>query len=421
MPNKKPDPFELLNNPEILAEPVTPEAAIEFWKQRAKLSWEDAKGLADGAKARAFYVTGLYKQDLVKMVSDALQEALRKGETLADFQKRIAAAIEAQGWKGYRVENIFRTNMQSAYAAGRYRKMQAVKKTRPYWQYYAIMDKRTRPSHAVLNGLVYPADHEFWNSNYPPNGFRCRCGVVTLSGRQVEAEGLEVQKEMPQPTFWTDPDTDKKHCVQFPGADKGFANNPYADWAKNGGVEGLPPLQGAKSLLQTLDQEAAKVNPDYATDEGCKRNCQRCILAYERRRRGDNVEAMPNPYPDRSGTSKHPGMNGSEAFKSAKVYGQYHLGGKAINKKELERSLNLLPDGARAAIFWVNPDRKSGHVIVCEKVAGNLVYIDPQTGVRGKNVLMPCYEPNGYSWYRMDNLEFDEAFEWNEVTKNARS
>lgn len=113
-------------------------------------------------------------------------------------------------------------------------------------------------------------------------------------------------------------------------------------------------------------------------------------------------------------------MNGSEAFKNAKVYGLYHLGGKAINKKELERSLNLLPDGARAAIFWINQDIKSGHVIVCEKVAGNLVYIDPQTGVRGKNALRDCYEPNGYSWYRMDNLEFDEAFEWNEVMKNAR-
>ena len=46
--------------------------------------------------------------------------------------------------------------MQTAYAAGRYKKMQAVKKSRPYWQYMAIMDRRVRPSHAILNGMVYP-------------------------------------------------------------------------------------------------------------------------------------------------------------------------------------------------------------------------------------------------------------------------
>lgn len=69
-----------------------------------------------------------------------------------------------------RVENIFRTNMQVAYSAGRYKKMQAVKASRPYWQYIAVMDKRVRPSHAILHEKVYPADHEFWSSNYPPNG-----------------------------------------------------------------------------------------------------------------------------------------------------------------------------------------------------------------------------------------------------------
>ena len=112
--------------------------------------------------------------------------------------------------------------------------MQAVKKTRPYWQYLAVMDKRTRPSHAILNGLVYPADHEFWQSNYPPNGFRCRCGVITLSQRQVQEQKLEVQTKMPEAGMW---------------ADRGFGNNPFAEWAKNGGVAGLPPLEGAKSIL----------------------------------------------------------------------------------------------------------------------------------------------------------------------------
>lgn len=241
MAKKKPD--FTLDAPEIIAEPVQPDAAIKFWQERAKLTWDQAKGLADGAKARAFYVTGLYQQDLVKLVSDGIEAALANGETLPQFRERILAAIQAQGWHSHRVENIFRTNMQSAYSAGRYKKMQVVRNSRPYWQYMAVMDKRVRPSHAILHGKVYPADHEFWDSNYPPNGFRCRCGVITLSERQVKAQGLTVEKDMPQAGMWTDPKTGMEYFVNFPGADNGFRNNPFKEWAKNGGISDLPGLK----------------------------------------------------------------------------------------------------------------------------------------------------------------------------------
>ena len=225
-----------LPSPEIIAEAVNPDAAIEFWKQRAKLTDEEAKALGEEAKYRAFYVTGLAQHDLVQMVSDGIEEALKNGETLNDFKKRILGAIQSQGWHGSRVENIFRTNVQTAYAAGRYTKMQAVKKARPYWQYIAIMDSRVRPSHAVMNGKVYPADHAFWNSNYPPNGFRCRCGVRSLSARQVKDMGLKVETELPKTG----------------GADKGFQNNPGYHWAETGldlkqyGLQNIAPPKPKK-------------------------------------------------------------------------------------------------------------------------------------------------------------------------------
>ena len=121
MAKKKPG-FDL-PDPEIIAEGVTPDAALEFWKWRAKLTDEEAKALNEEVRYRAFYVTGLAKHDLVQLVSDAIEEAVKNGETLADFKKRIVEAIQAQGWHDYRVENIFRTNLQTAYSAGRYKKM----------------------------------------------------------------------------------------------------------------------------------------------------------------------------------------------------------------------------------------------------------------------------------------------------------
>ena len=253
--------------PEIIAEPVVPDAAIAFWKQRAKLTDEEAKALGEEVKHRAFYVTGLAKQDLVQLVSDGIAEALKNGETLADFKKRIAAAIQAQGWHDYRVENIFRTNMQTAYSAGRYKKMQVVKAARPYWQYIAVMDKRVRPSHAILHEKVYPADHEFWSSNYPPNGFRCRCGVRTLSARQVEKQGLTVETEMPKADMWTDPKTGYEYFVHFPGADKGFKNNPGKDWVQAGlnlkkhGMDTAPPPPKKEPLTQKkLEADIASID-----------------------------------------------------------------------------------------------------------------------------------------------------------------
>ena len=266
--------FEL-STPEIIAEPVPPDAAIEFWKQRAKLTDEEAKALGEGAKQRAFYVTGLARRDLVQLVSDGIEEALKDGETLADFKKRIVAAIQAQGWHDYRVENIFRTNMQTAYSAGRYKKMQAVKASRPYWQYIAVMDRRVRPSHAILHKKVYPAEHEFWASNSPPNGLRCRCGVRTRSERQVKAQGLIVEMEMPKAGVWTDPRTGMEYFVHFPGADKGFKSNPGKDWLDGLDLKKYPDL-GKKSYEgqrgpATKRPEPVKTYAELA--EGIKQRC----------------------------------------------------------------------------------------------------------------------------------------------------
>lgn len=274
MPEKKRD-FDL-PEPEIIMEGVTPDAALEFWQWRAKLTDEEAKALGEGARHRAFYVSGLARHDLVMLVSDGMEEALKNGETLEGFKERIAEAIRTQGWHDYRVENIFRTNMQTAYAAGRYKKMQAVKKSRPYWQYMAIMDRRVRPSHAILNGMVYPADHEFWKTNYPPNGFRCRCGVRTLSERQVKRMGLEVRKEMPGPGVWTDPKTDYEYFVHFPGADKGFKNNPGKDWVESGlDLKKYPDVnkKAWEKLRGPASRRPAPVTTDAELAEAIKQRC----------------------------------------------------------------------------------------------------------------------------------------------------
>ena len=123
--------------------------------------------------------------------------------------------LEAEGYEGLdplQADLIFRTNIQTAYNVGHYEQMTdpGVMKLRPYWQYDAVNDAHTRPSHLAMDGRVFPADSEVWNTWFPPNGFRCRCTVKTLSKRQVEARGLKVEQTapeglMPDPHFSTNP------------------------------------------------------------------------------------------------------------------------------------------------------------------------------------------------------------------------
>lgn len=48
----------------------------------------------------------------------------------------------------------------------------------PNLEYRAVTDNRTRPEHARLNGIIRPINDPFWTTNYPPNGWGCRCSVT---------------------------------------------------------------------------------------------------------------------------------------------------------------------------------------------------------------------------------------------------
>jgi len=42
-----------------------------------------------------------------------------------------------------------------------------------------------RPEHIAWHNTVLPADDPWWDTHYPPNGWGCKCGVVSLSERQA--------------------------------------------------------------------------------------------------------------------------------------------------------------------------------------------------------------------------------------------
>lgn len=230
----------------ISPSPLPPKEAIAYWQNKVPMRDTDFSALEGIARDRAFAVTGLSKLDQITTIQNAIRKALENGETIGDFKGRISDIIETQGWtekRSWRVDNIYRTNIQSAYMAGRWRQMQRTTKARPYWKLIAVKDSRTRKSHIAVDGLVFRHDHPFWDTWYPPNGFRCRCIVVTLSERQVKARGLEVQTEIPDRIRLVDPDTGAESFVT-PTPDKGWARNIGRDW-----MSGLSPYEASGTVV----------------------------------------------------------------------------------------------------------------------------------------------------------------------------
>lgn len=199
--------------------------AVKFLRGRKVLPKEEYSRLDEAARARAFTVSGYMGLEVLQKFSDMLAEAVEEGKTKEDFFREMNTFLEDNGYGAmnpWKSDTVFRTNIQTAYNAGHYESMTSPEtlRLRPYWQYKTAADGRVRDSHALMHNLVYRADDPIWDIWYPPNGFRCRCTVVSLSKSQVEQRHLEVQSTPPRDVDYGTGE------IRMLTPDKGFSCNP---------------------------------------------------------------------------------------------------------------------------------------------------------------------------------------------------
>lgn len=183
-PNESDDEAARIGIPDLnlqLRFDVPPQEAIEYFKRKNIVTKKEFGDLRDEARSAAFTVGGVYEADVLQGFKNEIETALANGATQEAVVKKFKAILTGAAHEmlgDFHLETVFRTNMQTAYGVGRRRAFEEVADDLPFWEYSAVNDDRTRPAHKACDGLILPADHEFWATHFPPWGFNCRCSVI---------------------------------------------------------------------------------------------------------------------------------------------------------------------------------------------------------------------------------------------------
>lgn len=214
--------------------------------------------------------------DVLGDIHAALVKAMAQGLTFDQFRKDLTPRLQAKGWWGRsegadpltgqvreaqlgsprRLQTIFDVNLRVSAAQGDWERQQSVKDARPYLRYTALRDNRTRPLHRRWHAIILPQDDPWWETHYPPNGWRCRCKAMSVSAEDLEAEGWQVTQTPPDEGAapWVNPRTGETLMVPR-GIDPGWAYHPgKVDQAAHAArlamdkLAHMPPALGAEAV-----------------------------------------------------------------------------------------------------------------------------------------------------------------------------
>ena len=89
-------------------------------------------------------------------------------------------------------ETVYRTNLTSAFAAGRFKQVESeeVRRVTPAFEFDAIDDAAVRPNHAAADGLIAAVNDPVWSRISPPLGHNCRCGLRLVDRFELKRRGL---------------------------------------------------------------------------------------------------------------------------------------------------------------------------------------------------------------------------------------
>ena len=228
--------------------------AMQFLKSKVPMSkaeWNQAwKEIGPKVRFRAFTVAQLGSAEVVDKAKQILLKSFEKGggtysDTWEELKKKVnvnALDIKPGYW-----ENVFRTNTQSAYIAG---KLQQYENSNvAAYQLMVIEDGRTSKicRHLLTAsgyGMIISVDHPFWKKyGFPPYHFQCRTSIRAIWPSQVGKLGNMVEN----PTM--------KSLSKFK-VQEGFGGNPLdrgSWWEMTDSMKRLAEKFGVMEIIKETE------------------------------------------------------------------------------------------------------------------------------------------------------------------------
>lgn len=221
-----------------------PQELIDFFEgKESRPSWSYTEVWGEEHKL-AFTVAKAVEADLLANLRDAVTRAQNEGIAFERWRRELEPVLADKGWWGQlglegddkksrkarsrRLETIYETNLRMARAHGQWERIQRRQRTQPFLRYRLGPSARHRPEHVAFDGLIYRANHPFWQTHFPPNGYGCKCWVEPLTAARARALGgasQDLDADLFPPQTYRDPRNGQKREAPY-GVDPGFEFEP---------------------------------------------------------------------------------------------------------------------------------------------------------------------------------------------------
>lgn len=203
-----------------LADPFR--ASIDFLERRLDLDPSQVVDLAETYSADVDTIVRTLGADVDEKVGRAMADIAREGLHTSGGVARLREAFDAAGigpQADWQLENLYRTQVQTAYSAGQWNANQdpIIREILWGYEYTTVGDDRVRPSHAAMDGMRAGKDDPIWQTHFPPCGYNCRCTAIEIYKGDPGAS-----HDVPTGLVSID------GVLVQPGPDKGWEFNPGA-------------------------------------------------------------------------------------------------------------------------------------------------------------------------------------------------
>jgi SPP1 gp7 family putative phage head morphogenesis protein len=149
-------------------------AAEGYGKSWLKIDTANTKTVQQ-LKQNIYRFSGAKTYQQLAEMNSFLVDSTGKIRTYSEFKRKID--VVHQKYNRNYLQAEYQTAKRSAQAARQWKGFEDNKDLFPNLKYMTVDDDKVRHDHEKLHGIIKPVDHNFWNTHYPPNGWRCRCYV----------------------------------------------------------------------------------------------------------------------------------------------------------------------------------------------------------------------------------------------------